>query len=156
VDGNGRTSRLLSTLLLYRSGYDFRRLFTLSEFYDRDRSRFYRALQNVRERDMDLTGWLEFFVEGLSTQLGEVVTSGKRVMRRDAIAREHALNERQARIVGLLLEGAEARLDGLEGLFPGVNRRSVQRDLQGLVEKGVAKSVGAARATRYRLDVKGL
>jgi Fic family protein len=37
VDGNGRTSRLLSTLCLYRSGYDFKRLFTLSEFYDRDR-----------------------------------------------------------------------------------------------------------------------
>ena len=39
VDGNGRTSRLLSTLCLYRSGYDFKRLFTLSEYYDRDRAR---------------------------------------------------------------------------------------------------------------------
>ncbi|MBI5721343.1 MAG: Fic family protein [Burkholderiales bacterium] len=43
VDGNGRTSRLLSTLCLYRSGYGFKRLFTLSEFYDRDRSAFYSA-----------------------------------------------------------------------------------------------------------------
>ena len=50
VDGNGRTSRLLSTLYLYRAGYDFKRLFTLSEFYDRDRAQFYRALQEVRER----------------------------------------------------------------------------------------------------------
>ena len=31
VDGNGRTSRLLSTLCLYRVGYDFKRLFTISE-----------------------------------------------------------------------------------------------------------------------------
>ena len=69
VDGNGRTSRLLSTLCLYRTGYDFKRLFTISEFYDRDRGRFYRALQGVRERGMDLTGWLEFFIEGLATQL---------------------------------------------------------------------------------------
>jgi Fic family protein len=69
VDGNGRTSRLLSTLCLYRTGYDFKRLFTISEFYDRDRDRFYRALQGVRERGMDLTGWLEFFIEGLATQL---------------------------------------------------------------------------------------
>ena len=37
VDGNGRTSRLLSTLCLYRAGYDFKRLFTISEYYDRDR-----------------------------------------------------------------------------------------------------------------------
>ena len=69
VDGNGRTSRLLSTLCLYGAGYDFKRLFTLSEFYDRDRSRFYRALQSVREREMELTGWLEFFTEGLEHNL---------------------------------------------------------------------------------------
>ena len=36
LDGNRRTSRLLSTLCLYRVGYDFKRLFTLSEYYDRD------------------------------------------------------------------------------------------------------------------------
>ncbi|MBE9593761.1 MAG: Fic family protein, partial [Proteobacteria bacterium] len=34
VDGNGRTARLLCTLLLYKNGYDFKRLFSLSEFYD--------------------------------------------------------------------------------------------------------------------------
>jgi Fic family protein len=38
VDGNGRTARLLSTLCLYRKGYDFKRLFTISEYYDRDRA----------------------------------------------------------------------------------------------------------------------
>ena len=72
LDGNGRTSRLLSTLCLYRVGYDFKRLFTLSEYYDRDRKAFYQAIRSVREQGMDLTGWLEFFVGGLATQLGEV------------------------------------------------------------------------------------
>ena len=41
LDGNGRTARLLSTLSLYRAGYDFKRLFTISEYYDRDRAAFY-------------------------------------------------------------------------------------------------------------------
>ena len=59
-------SRLLSTLCLYRAGYDFKRLFTISEYYDRDRAAFYAALQGVRRAEMDLTGWLEFFVTGLS------------------------------------------------------------------------------------------
>ncbi|MDP2862057.1 MAG: Fic family protein [Desulfobacterales bacterium] len=58
LDGNGRTSRLLTTLCLYRTGYDFKRLFTISEYYDRDRLAFYRAIQSVRERGMDMTGWL--------------------------------------------------------------------------------------------------
>jgi Fic family protein len=72
LDGNGRTSRLLSTLCLYRAGYDFKRLFTISEYYDRDRAAFYSALQGVREAGMDLTCWLDYFVEGLATQLLEV------------------------------------------------------------------------------------
>lgn len=37
LDGNGRTGRLLSTLILYRTGYDFKRLFVLSSYYDKDR-----------------------------------------------------------------------------------------------------------------------
>ena len=68
VDGNGRTSRLLSTLCLYRAGYDFKRLFSISEYYDRDRAAFYAAIQGVRHQGMDLTGWLDYFVEGLATQ----------------------------------------------------------------------------------------
>src|ERR1700723_2992846 len=58
VDGNGRSARLLSTLCLYRAGYDFKRLFTISEYYDRDCSNYYKAIQSVRENDMDMTCWL--------------------------------------------------------------------------------------------------
>ncbi len=45
LDGNGRTSRLLSTLCLYKAGYDFKRLFTISEYYDLDRPTFYKSIQ---------------------------------------------------------------------------------------------------------------
>jgi Fic family protein len=156
VDGNGRTSRLLSTLCLYRAGYDFKRLFTLSEYYDRDRSRFYRALQQVRELDLDLTSWLEFFVEGLATQLAEVRTKGERVIRRDVIAQEHGLSQRQALAVEHLLAEPELRIEDFEALCPEVNRRTLQRDLEDLVARRVLRMSGAARAVRYRLGIKGL
>ena len=156
LDGNGRTSRLLSTLCLYRVGYDFKRLFTLSEYYDRDRQAFYQAIRSVLAQGMDLTGWLEFFVAGLATQLGEVVAAGKRAMFTDVVAREYGLNSRQALVVAGLLERAELRIEDLEGLCPGVNRRTLQRDLQGLIKRGVAKSTGAARAVRYTLKINGL
>ena len=156
VDGNGRASRLLSTLCLYRSGYDFKRLFTLSEFYDRDRSAFYRAIQSVREQGMDLTGWLAFFVEGLATQMNEVKQRGELVIRRDVIAREHGLNERQALAVEALLEHGELGIEEFLALAAGVPRRTLQRDLQGLVERGVAVVKGAARAARYHLKNKHL
>jgi Fic family protein len=47
LDGNGRTGRLLSTLCLYRHGYDFKKLFSISEYYDRNRLEYYQALQSV-------------------------------------------------------------------------------------------------------------
>jgi Fic family protein len=156
VDGNGRTSRLLSTLCLYRAGYDFKRLFTLSEFYDRDRSAFYRAIQSVREQDLDLTGWLAFFVEGLATQMNEVKQRGELVIRGDVIAREHGLNERQALAVGVLLERGELGIEEFGALAPGVHRRTLQRDLLGLVERGIVVAKGAARAARYHLKRKKL
>lgn len=156
VDGNGRSSRLLSTLCLYRTGYDFKRLFTISEYYDRDRAQFYQAIQGVRERGMDLTGWLEFFVDGLATQLGEVKARGELAIRRDVLVNQHRLNERQGLAVELLLAQPELTVEELEKLCPGVNRRTLQRDLQALVEKRVLKLTGAARAVRYRLVIKGL
>jgi len=57
---------------LSRKGYDFKRLFTISEYYDRDRPAYYRAIQSVRAGGMDLTKWLEYFAEGLAIQMREV------------------------------------------------------------------------------------
>ena len=153
VDGNGRTSRLLSTLCLYRAGYDFKRLFTLSEFYDRDRGRFYRALQSVREKDMDLTGWLEFFTEGLATQLGEVRARGEAVIRADLMAREYRLNERQKGVLEEVLLKNQVTLSDLESRFPEVSRRTLQRDLKSLLGKGVLREEGTGPTDpnrRYR------
>lgn len=150
VDGNGRTSRLLSTLCLYRSGYDFKRLFTISEFYDRDRRPFYAALQGVRDKGMDMTGWLEFFVAGLAVQLEEVKTRGAAVIKGDVLARSHRLSERQAAVLGEIHAAGLIALAGLEPSFPDVSRRSLQRDLQVLLQKGLIEEVAAARTDPNR------
>lgn len=151
LDGNGRASRLLSTLCLYRAGYDFKRLFTISEFYDRDRAAFYRAIQSVREQGMDLTGWLEYFTGGLAIQLDEVKERGERVIRRDLLAREHGLSERQALAVGHVMEHGRLAIGDFEALCPGVNRRTLQRDLKALVEKRLVDEhgTGPTDPTRY-------
>ncbi|MBI5789122.1 MAG: Fic family protein [Candidatus Schekmanbacteria bacterium] len=137
LDGNGRTSRLLSTLCLYRAGYDFKRLFTISEFYDRDRMRFYKAIQNVREQDMDMTGWLEYFVEGLATQMSETVERGKQTIKADILAKEYSLSERQTLALNYILERGGMTIQDYERLCPQTNRRSLQRDLKALTNKGL-------------------
>jgi Fic family protein len=152
VDGNGRTSRLLSTLCLYRAGYDFKRLFSISEYYDRDRTGFYAALQSVRDSGMDLTGWLDYFVEGLATQMDEITERGRRVIKADVIAMKHDLNARQKALVIYLMEHPEADLQALQASSPDVPRRTLQRDLQQAVAKGVLLTSGATHRKRYKLS----
>ncbi len=151
VDGNGRTSRLLSTLVLYKTGYDFKRLFTISEFYDRDRPAFYRAIQSVREQGMNMTPWLEFFVTGLSTQMLEVKEHGEKIIRTDLLAQKQGLSIRQRRAIGFLMEKGRFTIQEFEGIFPKINRRTLQRELVSLVKKGLVKAEGETHHRHYEL-----
>lgn len=155
LDGNGRVSRLLSTLCLYRAGYDFKRLFTISEYYDRNRAAFYAALQGVRESGMDMSGWLEFFVEGLATQLGEVRRRGERAIQRDVLVRAHGLSERQAKALGHVMEQGSLSIQDYEALCPEANRRTLQRDLRSLVEKQLLADRGSAPTDPTRRYLPG-
>ena len=83
IDGNGRTGRLLSTLILYKTGYDFKRLFSISEFYDKDRPAYYQAIQSVRRNNLNMAVWLEYFVEGLRSQMKEIQQKGEELIKHD-------------------------------------------------------------------------
>ena len=152
LDGNGRTSRLLSTLYLYKAGYDFKRLFTISEYYDRDRSTFYKSIQSVRENNMDMTGWLDYFITGLERQMIEVRERGEKVIRRDVLVKQHGLNERQGKALAFLVQYGQLTIQDFEVLCPEVNRRSLQRDLKGIMDKRLIRAEGATNQLVYHLE----
>ncbi|MHB1350992.1 MAG: Fic family protein [Desulfobulbus sp.] len=149
LDGNGRASRLLSTLCLYKAGYDFKRLFTISEYYDRDRPTFYKSIQSVRDNGMDMTDWLDYFVTGLETQMVEVRERSEQVIRRDVLVKQHGLNERQGKALGLLMRKNLVHISEIEQLCPGVSRRTLQRDMTGLIELNLVRITGSARQSNY-------
>lgn len=155
VDGNGRTARVLATLILYKTGYDFKRLFALSEYYDKDRRRYYKALQLVRKYNMDMTPWLEYFTEGLRAQLLEVRKRGLEFIR-DSVVAEHLhgfrLNERQKSCVEYLEEkGHITRAEYVD--LTGVSLRTANYDLKELEDAGLLKRVGGGRSTKYVLNL---
>jgi Fic family protein len=120
LGGNGRASRLLSTLCLYKAGYDFKRLFTISEYYDQDRPIFYKSIQSVRKNGMDMTGWLDYFVTGLETQMVEVRERSEQAIRRDVLVKQHGLKERQGKALGYLLQHGRLTIQDFEPLCPSV------------------------------------
>ncbi|MCD6318814.1 Fic family protein [Candidatus Aerophobetes bacterium] len=153
LDGNGRTARLLCTLILYQNGYDFKRLFSLSEYYDKDRPSYYNAIQLVRNNDMDMTYWLEYFTEGLKNQLIEVKIKGEMAIKKEVIlekAERLNLNQRQQEILIYLVDEKRVSVEKIVRRFNWV-RRTVQRDLVKLVNLGFVKEVAKSKTdpTKY-------
>jgi len=153
LDGNGRSARVLCTLVLYQNGYDFKRLFSLSEYYDKNRNMYYDAIQSVREENDDLTGWLEYFTEGLRRQLIEVKKKGEMSIKRDIIsskAEKLNLNHRQQEILNYFFDVNSASVEEIRQKFDFV-RRTVQRDLSILVGLGLIEMVSKSKTdpTKY-------
>jgi Fic family protein len=68
VDGNGRSARMFTTMLLYQRGYDFKYLFELSSYYNRDRDAYYQALRTA-DTTGDYTKWLTYGLVPLAVGL---------------------------------------------------------------------------------------
>jgi Fic family protein len=71
-DGNGRTARLLTTLILHLGGYDLKGLYSLEEYYAKNLSAYYEAISigpshnyYMGRAEVDITGWIEYFVIGM-------------------------------------------------------------------------------------------
>ena len=80
-DGNGRTSRLLTTLILYLGGYDLKGLYSLEEYYAKNLRGYYRAISvgssynyYFGQAESDITDWVEYFTEGMAFAFEQVVS----------------------------------------------------------------------------------
>ena len=102
---------------------------------------------------MDMTGWLDYFITGLETQMIEIKERGEQVIRRDVLTQRHNLNERQTKAIEYLLQYGRLTIQDYEVLCSEVNRRSLQRDLKIMTEKELIDSEGATNQLVYLLRV---
>jgi len=143
LDGNGRTARLLSTLVLYKTGYDFKKLFTISEYYDKNRLAYYQAIQNVRNNKMNMTGWIEYFVKGLHSQMTEIKSQGKKIIKNDnkmQKIKQQGLNIRQEKAIKYIIKHGTINVMEYQRIVSCI-RRTAQRDLVSLVAKKIIKPI---------------
>lgn len=157
LDGNGRVARALSTLVLFKEGYDIKKFFSLEEHYDSDAVRYYGALQSVKpEENYNLTEWLSYFSEGLAielTRIKEKVQSLSRdlKLKKEIGGAQIALSERQMKIVDYIQKVGFLQNKQFVELFPMVSEDTVLRELKVLLEKGIIKREGSTKAARYIL-----
>ena len=100
-----------------------------------------------------MTGWLDYFITGLETQMIEVKERGEQVIRRDVLTQKYNLNERQTKAIEYILQYNRLTIQNYEVLCPEVNRRSLQRDLKIMIEKGLIATEGATNQLVYFLKV---
>ena len=79
-DGNGRTARLLTTLILHLGGYDLKGLYSLEEYYAKNLLDYYRAISigpshnyYFGRAESDITGWIQYFIQGMAIACEKVV-----------------------------------------------------------------------------------
>jgi len=156
IDGNGRTARALATLILYKLGYDTKRLFSLEEYYDQDLASYYSALQSGqkdRGKKEELTFWLEYFSEGIANELTRIE---KQILdiSRDKMLKEKIgqleLNQRQIKVVAYLQKkGKISRLEYVK--LTKCSPKTAYNDLQEMLNKKIIKQKGGGKYTFYVL-----
>lgn len=153
IDGNGRTARVMATLVLYKRGFDVKRFFALDDYYDHNRRDYYAALKSVDQNTIDITGWLEYFTDGVAVSIEEVK---KRVigLSKDIKALKDkgqtTLTERQMRIVERMIEKGEITNRDVRDMFDISNRAALD-EISKLVDMKVIKKSGKGRSVRYAL-----
>ncbi len=153
VDGNGRTARVLATLILYLRGFDTKQFFCFDDYYDSDRPAYYRALQSVDQETLDLSNWLEYFVEGVNASIEAIK---ERVIRlsserlRKAKRGQIALTERQMRIVEFINQNGRITAGDIAKMFK-ISRQAALKEIGKLARLEVVALKGEKRGAHYVL-----
>ncbi|KKQ75268.1 MAG: hypothetical protein US96_C0014G0026 [Candidatus Woesebacteria bacterium GW2011_GWB1_38_5b] len=161
VEGNGRTVRAFTTLILLKEGYDTKKFFALEEHFDNDLSAYYNAFFAVDQQgdniaDRDLTPWLEYFTQVVGVELIKIKEKIRKLSidsrLKVRIGEQVALSERQMRMVEYLSDQGPSIMKDLKSVVPMVSEDTILRDLKDLMGRGIIKKEGATKAARYTLS----
>ncbi len=148
LDGNGRTARLLTLLLLYKAGYEVGRFISLEQLVERTRDSYYDTLhassQQWHKGRHSLVPWWEYFLGVML--LGSYRTFSERV---GAItATRGAKREMIVDVVKRVPH--EFQYADVERACPGVSRPTINRALADLRRAGKIKCIKAGRDAVWR------
>jgi len=155
-DGNGRTARALATLILYKTGYDFRRLFALEDYYNKDRPSYYEAIntgEKYHDGKADFTFWLSYFVKGFREEIDntrrKVLTLSKKKLDKN-IGAKIFLSEEQLGILDFIDQMGKITAKDVMDITKSP-KRTAQLKLQKLKNLGIIKLTGKGPSSAYIL-----
>ena len=148
-DGNGRLSRVLTTLLLIQAGYAYVPYSSLESVIEVNKEAYYLALRqtqgSIRTEKPNWQPWLVFFLRSLAEQVRRLE---KKIEREKMVLA--ALPELSFQIVEFAREhGRITMADAIR--LTGSSRNTLKLHFRNLVERGNLNSHGSGRGVWYEL-----
>jgi len=143
-DGNGRLSRLLTTLLLLQNGYSWVEYISFEHEIEKRKKKYYQALRNcqVKRPNEDITEWIEFFLDSLKNLINKL---NKKLEISDS-----DLSPKQKNVYIFICNNPESKISKIsEG--SQVPRATLKRIIKTLIEKGMIEKNGKGAGTNYRM-----
>jgi Fic family protein len=147
-DGNGRLSRVLTTLLLLQAGYGYAPYSSLESVIEANKEGYYLALRRtqgtLKQEDPDFEPWLLFFLRSLKKQTSRLAEKIAREPQVEGLHPDALKILEAARRSGRITTGEAEELTGAP-------RPTVKTRLSELVKRGLLKPQGQGRGAWYGL-----
>ncbi len=160
-DGNGRTARLLTTLILHKCGYGLKGIYSLEEYYARNLGAYYTALAvgpshnyYMGRADSEITGFIDYFCRGMADAFTKVRIQAEKASARgagDLAPLLRQLDPRQRRLLELFRGRGSATTSEIAAHL-GISPRTVTALCREWVKAGFLALHDPSRKNRsYRL-----
>ncbi len=159
-DGNGRSARALSDLMLCRAESTSRRFYSVSTEIDHHRKSYYAALEQQQRSTLDITPWLRFYLECVHGALLSAEHTLGYIFSRALFwdkATAHGLNDRQKSVLNRFLEPEfKGHLNTSKyALLAKCSTDTALRDIKDLVSAGLLiQNESGGRSTSYRVAME--
>ena len=161
-DGNGRTARLLTTLVLHLGGFGLKGLYSLEEYYARNLRAYYEALTigpshnyYMGRAEADISSWIEYFCNGVAESFDAVKKRSEQaagVGTVDVSPLLRRLDPRQRKALTLFQAAETITSRDVEKLFD-ISQRMARNLLSNWVsEKFIVIADAAKKSRKYRLS----
>jgi Fic family protein len=157
-DGNGRIARAIADMQLARADGSTQRFYSMSAQIRKERKTYYEVLEKAQQGSLDITAWMEWFLQCLDRSLTATEQTLSGVLQKATFWEQHAktvLNIRQVLLINKLLDGFEGKLNTSKwATIAKCSPDTALRDIQDLMEKKIlVKGLGGGRSTGYVLTV---
>ncbi len=155
-DGHGRIGRAIAELALARVDQTSERFYSMSTQIEAERKQYYNALECCQRMTIDITRWMEWFLDCLSRTIDRAEETLAGVLKKALIWEKinaGSINERQRLVINRLLDGFQGNLNSSKYVkLAKCSTDTALRDITELLERGIfEKNPNGGRSASYKL-----